>query len=474
MRIMIVGGSAAGLSVALLLARDGNQVTVLDHDRLEPAADVETAAKEAARPRAPHLVHTHVVMCLAKRLLVERLPGVHAELLRTGAVESPVSDRMPPTLADRSARPGDDELAAVQTRRSTFDWVLRSVAVEQPEIRLLGRSPATGLLLRDGDPLRVVGVRTTRHGDLRADVVVDAGGRRSPLERWLVAAGAREPERVTSDCGIVYYTRHYRLRAGAPRPGPGRLSAVAPLQSLVLAAFTADNDVLSCTLCPLTEDRPLRALRYPRVFDAVLGTLPGMRQWLDVADPISDVHAMGRLRNTLRRAVTGGRPVVHGLHTIGDALCTTNPTRGRGLSVALQGAVDLAAVLWRHPDDPRDQAEALHALTEAHVEPWFVEQVTVDSARLVAMRRALAGRPPEPLPPVEERVSPVQLQVAAMVDPVLFRALMATIGMIRPPREVCDDPEVRARTSAVLSSGPELPPGPSRADVLAALDAAGT
>jgi 2-polyprenyl-6-methoxyphenol hydroxylase-like FAD-dependent oxidoreductase len=42
LRIAIAGGSAAGLFAALLLARAGHDVVVLERDRLEPAADVES------------------------------------------------------------------------------------------------------------------------------------------------------------------------------------------------------------------------------------------------------------------------------------------------------------------------------------------------------------------------------------------------------------------------------------------------
>lgn len=460
MRIVIVGGSAAGLTAALLLARSGHQVEVIDPDDLRPAADLETAAEAAFRHTAPQLVHLHQVMPLAWRLLRDELPDVLAELLRVGAVESPLTDRLPPTMTDRSPRPGDEELTALQARRSTLDWVLRRAAVDQPRVRLSGRASATGLVLRRGDPPRVVGVRT-ESGERAADVVVDASGRRSKVDDWLAAAGARRPERVVAPCEIAYHSRHYRLRADVARPAPGRISVIAPLPFVTFGAVTADNDVLSTVVCPLVDDDALRALRHLTAYDAVLRTLPGMGPWLAAAEPITQVHTMGGFHNAFRRLVVGGRPVARGLHVIGDACCTTNPTLGRGISTALRGATDLAASLRAHPDDLDAQTRAMAAASEQHLFPWFAEQMRSDAARVADVRRALAGDPP-----AESRVlsNPERLRVAAMVEPSLFRTLMSLHGMLRTPQEVHGDPWVRARVGTVLGSAavPATNGGPSR------------
>jgi 2-polyprenyl-6-methoxyphenol hydroxylase-like FAD-dependent oxidoreductase len=43
MRIVVVGGSGAGQFAALLLARAGHEVVLLDRDPIEPASDVGVA-----------------------------------------------------------------------------------------------------------------------------------------------------------------------------------------------------------------------------------------------------------------------------------------------------------------------------------------------------------------------------------------------------------------------------------------------
>ena len=103
------------------------------------------------------------------------------------------------------------------------------------------------------------------------------------------------------------------------------------------------------------------------VFTAVLRTIPTYAAWLDVMDPITGVFPMAGLHNTLRRLVADGTPVATGLHAIGDSVCTTNPTLGRGLALALSGAADLADTIGKHAADPAAQALALDRLVGAHV-----------------------------------------------------------------------------------------------------------
>jgi 2-polyprenyl-6-methoxyphenol hydroxylase-like FAD-dependent oxidoreductase len=475
--IAIAGGSAAGLFAALLLARAGHQALVLERDLLAPAPDVESAAAAAFRPSAPQIVQPHIVMARCRQLLIERLPDVYAGLLAAGVNEAPLRTQMPDSLSDTAPWPGDERLTSMMTRRSTIDWVLRRAAAAEPGVTVRSGVKVTGLLTgsrgsgEPGDrPLHVTGVRTDG-GDLAADLVVDATGRRSPIDDWLTQAGARTTATWHAECGIAYFSRHYRVRPDAALPAPLVTRIVVAFDEFVAGKWGGDNGAVQLVVAPLAADRRFRTVRDPRVFTAVLRTIPTFAAWLDVMDPISDVFPMAGLHNTLRRLVTGGVPVATGLHAIGDSVCTTNPTLGRGLALALTGAADLADTIDEHPADPVAQAVALDRLAESHIVPFYQDQAAIDAARLAMLRHTIFGEPAPRPAETPGRVTYSQLRMAASYDPAAFRAFWKIQGMVCSPGQVYTDPEVVACTQRALRRHSAAPPiaQPSRKELLTAL-----
>jgi 2-polyprenyl-6-methoxyphenol hydroxylase-like FAD-dependent oxidoreductase len=470
LKVVIVGGGAAGLFASLLLARAGHEVVVLELDRLEPAADVEAAAAAAFRPTAPQIVQPHIVMARCRELLAERLPDVYEGLLAAGVAEVPLATQMPATLADTAAWPGDERLTMLMTRRSTVDWVLQRVVGAEPGVTLRCGVRALGLLAVPGEPPQVTGVRTDQ-GDLAADLVVDASGRRSPIDRWLAEIRARPAATWWAECGVAYFSRHYRLRPAAELPGLPTTRIVQGLDEFTVGIWGADNGAMQLVVAPLAADRRFRTLKDPEVFTAVLRTIPTYAAWLEVLDPITQVFPMAGLHNTMRRLVVDGAAVVTGLHAIGDSVCTTNPTLGRGLSLALSGAVDLLDGVATHGDDQAMQALAVDALVADHVVPFYEDQAAIDATRLAMLRHAIFNAPAPHLPVGPDRVTFGQLRAAAPFDPTAFRALWTIMGMVGRPDEVYTDPRVVDRTHETLRHHPNGPSTaqPTRDQLLAAL-----
>lgn len=471
MKIVIVGGGAAGMFASLMLARAGHDVIILERDRLEPAPDVESAAASAFRAAAPQIVQPHIVMARCRELLGQRLPDVYGDLLAAGVIEAPLRTQMPPSLPDTAALDGDERLTMLLARRSTVDWVLRRAVLSEPRVTPRSGVRVTGLAASPGRPPHVTGVRTS-NGEVLADLVVDAAGRRSPIDAWLHEAGARATATWRAECGVAYYTRHYRLRPACEQPGPPMTRMVTALDEFTVGMWPGDNGTVQLAMAPLSADRRFRPLKHPEVFTAVLRTVPAYAAWLDVLDPMSGVFPMSGLHNTLRRLVVDGAPVITGLHAIGDTVCTTNPTLARGLSLAITGAADLLDTIGGHGDDPTGQALALDTLVTAHVAPFYEDQAVIDRARLTALRHVIFDGPaPEPSPAASGRTSYAQLRRAAPVDPIAFRAFWKIMGMMCAPEEVYTDPNVVARTQEALGRRGDGPPvaQPSREQLLTAL-----
>jgi 2-polyprenyl-6-methoxyphenol hydroxylase-like FAD-dependent oxidoreductase len=305
-----------------------------------------------------------------------------------------------------------------------------------------------------------------------ADLVVDATGRRSPIDRWLGQIGARATATRWSECGVAYYSRHYRRRPRAGLPGLPTTRMVAGLDEFTVGIWGGDNGAMQLAVAPLAADRRCVTVRYPEVFTGVLRTVPVYAAWLDGLDPISSVFPMAGLHNTVRRLVVDGVPVATGLHAIGDTVCTTNPTLGRGLSLALSGAADLHDTIGQHGENWTAQALALDRLVAGHIVPFYEDQAEIDRARLAMLRHAISGGPaPEPPPLRPGRVTYAQLRSAASSDPAAFRAFWKIMGMVGPPAEVYTDPQVVACTQEVLRQrGGGAPVAqPTREQLLAAL-----
>src|SRR4029078_10935966 len=132
------------------------------------------------RRGAPQVPHPHFLMGGLRNLICAHHPKLVEALLEAGVWELPVMDTLHPVArSNYRARPGDAQLTAFVSRRSTLETVMRRYVEALPGVRVHSSCEAAALLLAPGAvPLRAIGVRTLRdHAqteELRGDIVIEA------------------------------------------------------------------------------------------------------------------------------------------------------------------------------------------------------------------------------------------------------------------------------------------------------------
>jgi 2-polyprenyl-6-methoxyphenol hydroxylase-like FAD-dependent oxidoreductase len=450
-RVVVLGGGVTGLACATLLGRDGHAVTLVERDPMPPTEAHEAA--DWARAGIPHFHQPHAFIPMGRKVLLEHFPDVHAELLVAGAADVDVARKAPGERRDR-----DEELQYLAVRRPLIEWGLRRAARERAGVRLLDGANVTGLECEGGRVRAVVCDR----GELPADVVVDALGRRSPVASWLAVHGFPPAHREESECGVLYYSRYYRARPGRTLPdGPWLIGPRGDLGYMAYSTFPGDSGAFAEVFAVPPGVPELKTLRHEAAFEAAIASVPGMRAWAntDLAEPISPVRAMGGLRNALV-VPAAGAPV--GLFAAGDTRAHTDPVLAHGMAFGLLHAVALARALRLHDDDA-DANTAYDTETLPAARERYALSTALDAQRL----RLWSGEGVDVSRqnPDYEIFSVYAGGAVSLVDPDVFRVIVRRMGLLDSTRVLDEDAAMRHRIEerfAEMTRSPRPAPGPDR------------
>lgn len=465
----MLGAGICGLVAGMLLRRDGHEVTILERDCAPVPPSPDQAWERWSRDGVTQFRQPHYLQSRGRIVLEEELPDVLAALVAAGALRFDPLRLMPPGIVDRTPRDGDERFKTVTARRAVLEQVLARAADAEPGLEVRRGVSVRELVARPNNGVpHVIGVRTDSGEQFRADLVVDAMGRRSHLPRWLEAAGAPPVYEEVEDAGFIYYTRYFRSRSGAlPQ---FRAPLLTPVGTFSVLTLPCDDAMWSVTLVSSAGDQPLKRLRHPDPWTALVAACPQHAHWLD-GDPVSDVLPMSGLVDRHRRFRVSGRPVATGIAAVGDACVCTNPTNGRGMSLGLMHVQRLRDAIRAHLDDPREFAEVWDAVTEAELTPWYRENLEEDRDRMREMQALRHGLERE-VPGTPSAALRRSLLAAVPHDPDAFRAFLASRCCLTPLRQAFAN---RRFVEHVLRLACELeappPAAPDRAQLLRLLDA---
>jgi flavin-dependent dehydrogenase len=379
---IVIGARCAGAPTAMLLARRGHRVLLVDRARFP--SDIPHG----------HFLHRHGPRRLQRWGLLDRV-----------AARAPAITTMTVDMGDFPLTGRDLVLDGVALgygpRRSAFDKILVDAAVEAGA-ELREEFTVDDVVVTDG---RVAGIRGRARGSdttivERATVVVGADGRNSRLARLVQAPAVESTPPVTCwywsyysgvpDEGLELYVRGRRLILVFPT-GDGLVGVFAAWSADQLDAVRADVD---------------------GALAAVLDEVPSLAARVRSGRREERFYGATDVPNFIRRAVGPGWALV------GDAGCHKDPFLALGMCDALRDADLLAEALHEGFTGSTPLAEAMAGYARSRDEATRADyEENLELARF---------RPPPP--------QQVQLRAALRDDPEATRRFyLAYQGMV--PRE---------------------------------------
>lgn len=313
--VIVGGGRCAGAPAAMLLARAGLRVRVLE--RARQLGDVVSG--HMIKPAGVARLHA---WGLLGELLDVPTPAITNSTLWAGGEPYPA----PPLPAHQMA---------LAPRRCILDQLLLAAARDAGADVRLGVTARS--VLRAGE--RVTGVRTSA-ADQQARLVIGADGRHSVIAR---AVGAnwtwRQP---TATYGYYTYWAGAQVDRMHAWIEPGLFAGLFPTNDAKTLMF------YQAPAAGFAEARLAPGERYQRVLE----DRPALHRLLAGAQITEPIRGIGDLPTFLRRSAGPGWAL------IGDAGHHKDPIIARGIADAFRDAAVLAETVTRHWDSGLDEAVA--------------------------------------------------------------------------------------------------------------------
>lgn len=356
---IVVGARCAGAPTAMLLARAGHRVLMLDRAAF-PSDTLST-----------HLIHQPGVAALARWGLLETVRASGCPPLDRAVYE--VAD----IRLEGCARGVEGQRAGYAPRRHVLDAILVNAA-SAAGVDFRDRTSVTRLL-RD-DTGRVIGVEGKHRGrsfSERAHLVIGADGMRSTVARLSRARYTVQDPKLT--CAYYAYWEDV----------PAALELYEKPSSWVAAVPTNDDATLVLAYFPQSRFEEVRTNTRHAYLGQIRTTAPALYERLHGKRRIERLRGTGDQQNFFRQATGPGWALV------GDAGHHKDSITARGISDAFLQAESLARrVGGRLCGDPQQLDQALQdyaedrdaSLTPGYESTLAVAQLAPHEQRLSLLR----------------------------------------------------------------------------------------
>ena len=336
---IVIGGSIAGLLTVRVLLDHFDHVTLLERDQLPDGPEV--------RPGVPQAQHVHTLLLHGYHLLESLFPSLTTDLLAQGAQLLDWANDWKILTMWAWMPQHQSNLTGLICSRLLLEWYLRQQLLQRPDFSLIDQTRAQSLV-SDHLQSHITGVvidsKTSGGATLQANLVVDASGRRSQLPKWLTELGYSPVETTTVNSFFGYASRWYEYSPEeaikgiiiTSKPGTTRRGGiVCPVEGnrCVITLHSFEKDYPSSQ-----EDEFLefaKSLRDSAIYHII-----------QKAKPVSPIYCNRNTSNCLRH-YEKLKAMPARLVTLGDAVCSFNPSYGQGMTVAALGAILLGDCL-RH------------------------------------------------------------------------------------------------------------------------------